>query len=100
LPDLGRGHTFLDKAKITNFTGWGNPQALLLLRKPEDQVTSCGTGANYLETGGGMEQAYEHFRAALLLSTTKVVHRIPQSGYKLFRRISCWTTEVSSTTPG
>src|SRR5690606_20972462 len=43
----------------------------------------------------GEEQAYEHFGPPFLLSTTQVLHRIRNIGYKLFPQNQLLATEVS-----
>lgn len=85
--------TFLDKARIT-IQGNITRTALLLLGKPE--------AAHFLPTLAqitwklvGEEQAYEHFAPPFLLSTTEVLHRIRNIGYKLFPQHQLLATEVS-----
>jgi len=85
--------TFLDKAKIT-IQGKITHTALLLLGRPE--------AAHFLPTLAqitwklvGEEQAYEHFEPPFLLSTTEVLHRIRNVGYKLFPKNQLLATEVS-----
>lgn len=85
--------TFLDKAKIT-IQGKITHTALLLLGRPE--------AAHFLPTLAqitwklvGEEQAYEHFEPPYLLSTTEVLHRIRNVGYKLFPKNQLLATEVS-----
>lgn len=85
--------TFLDRAKIT-IQGQVTYAALLLLGKPE--------ATHYLPTLAqitwklvGEEQAYEHFAPPFLLSTTQVLHRIRNVGYKLFPQNQLLATEVS-----
>jgi len=85
--------TFLDKARIT-IQGRVTRTALLLLGKPE--------ASHYLPTLpqitwklAGEEQAYEHFGLPFLLTTTQVLHRIRNIGYKLFPQNQLLATEVS-----
>ncbi|MFA6013978.1 MAG: RNA-binding domain-containing protein [Gallionellaceae bacterium] len=85
--------TFLDKAKIT-IQGRITRTALLLLGKRE--------ASHFLPTLAqitwklvGAEQAYEHFGLPLLLTTTQVLHRIRNIGYKLFPQNQLLATEVS-----
>jgi len=85
--------TFLDKAKIT-IDGRITRTALLLLGKPE--------ASHFLPTLPqitwklvGEEQAYEHFGLPFLLTTTQVLHRIRNIGYKLFPQNQLLAIEVS-----
>ncbi len=85
--------TFLDKAKIT-IDGKVTRTALLLLGKPE--------ASHFLPTLPqitwklmGEEQAYEHFGLPFLLTTTQVLHRIRNIGYKLFPQNQLLAIEVS-----
>lgn len=85
--------TFLDKAKIT-IDGKITRTALLLLGKPE--------ASHFLPTLPqvtwklvGEEQAYEHFGMPFLLTTTQVLHRIRNIGYKLFPQNQLLAIEVS-----
>lgn len=85
--------TFLDKAKIT-IQGRVTRTALLLLGKRE--------ASHFLPTLAqitwklvGEEQAYEHFGLPFLLTTTQVLHRIRNIGYKLFPKNQLLATEVS-----
>ena len=85
--------TFLDKAKIT-IDGKITRTALLLLGKPET--------SHFLPTLPqitwklvGEEQAYEHFGLPFLLTTTQVLHRIRNIGYKLFPQNQLLAIEVS-----
>lgn len=85
--------TFLDKAKIT-IQGRITHTALLLLGKRE--------ASHFLPTLAqitwklvGEEQAYEHFGLPFLLTTTQVLHRIRNIGYKLFPQNQLLATEVS-----
>lgn len=85
--------TFLDKARIT-IQGRVTRTALLLLGKPE--------ASHYLPTLpqitwklAGEEQAYEHFGLPFLLTTTQVLLRIRNIGYKLFPQNQLLATEVS-----
>ena len=84
--------TFLDKAKIT-IQGGITRTALLLLGKPE--------ASHFLPALAqitwkliGEEQAYEHFGPPFLLSTTQVLHRIRNVGYKIFPQNQLLATEV------
>lgn len=85
--------TFLDKAKIT-IQGGVTRTALLLLGKPEASHFLPAL-AQITWKLVGEEQAYEHFGPPLLLSTTKVLHRIRNIGYKLFPQNQLLATEVS-----
>ena len=85
--------TFLNKAKIT-IQGSITRTALLLLGKPE--------ASHFLPTLAQItwkltseEQAYEHFGPPFLLSTTQVLHRIRNIGYKIFPQSQLLATEVS-----
>lgn len=85
--------TFLDKAKVT-IQGRVTRTALLLLGKPE--------ASHFLPTLPqitwklvGEEQAYEHFGLPFLLTTTQVLHRIRNIGYKLFPQNQLLAIEVS-----
>lgn len=84
---------FLDKARIT-IQGSVTRTALLLLGRAES--------SHYLPALAqitwklvGEEQAYEHFGPPFLLSTTQVLHRIRNIGYKLFPQNQLLATEVS-----
>ena len=84
--------TFLDKAKIT-IQGGITRTALLLLGQPE--------ASHFLPALAqitwkliGEEQAYEHFGPPFLLSTTQVLHRIRNVGYKIFPQNQLLATEV------
>ncbi|WLH23587.1 putative DNA binding domain-containing protein [Pseudomonas sp. FP215] len=85
--------TFLDKAKIT-IQGQITHTALLLLGKPE-ACHFLPTLAQITWKLMGEEQAYEHFSPPFLLSTTQVLHRIRNIGYKLFPQNQLLATEVS-----
>lgn len=85
--------TFLNKAKIT-IKGRITNTALLLLGKRE--------ASHFLPTLAqitwklvGEEEAYEHFGLPFLLTTTQVLHRIRNIGYKLFPQNQLLATEVS-----
>ena len=85
--------TFLDKAKIT-IQGGVTRTALLLLGKPEASHFLPAL-AQITWKLMGEEQAYEHFGPPFLLSTTQVLHRIRNIGYKLFPQNQLLATEVS-----
>lgn len=85
--------TFLDKAKIT-IQGKVTRTALLLLGKPET-THFLPTLAQITWKLVGEEQAYEHFAPPFLLSTTQVLLRIRNVGYKLFPQNQLLATEVS-----
>lgn len=85
--------TFLDKAKIT-IQGGVTRTALLLLGKPEASHFLPAL-AQITWKLVGEEQAYEHFGPPFLLSTTQVLHRIRNIGYKLFPQNQLLATEVS-----
>jgi len=85
--------TFLDKAKIT-IQGHITHTALLLLGKAESSHF-LPTLAQITWKLVGEEQAYEHFGLPFLLTTTQVLHRIRNIGYKLFPQNQLLATEVS-----
>ena len=85
--------TFLDKAKLT-IQGGVTRTALLLLGKPEASHFLPAL-AQITWKLMGEEQAYEHFGPPFLLSTTQVLHRIRNIGYKLFPQNQLLATEVS-----
>jgi len=85
--------TFLDKAKLT-IQGGVTRTALLLLGKPEASHFLPAL-AQITWKLVGEEQAYEHFGPPFLLSTTQVLHRIRNIGYKLFPQNQLLATEVS-----
>lgn len=85
--------TFLDKAKIT-IQGRITRTALLLLGKHESSHF-LPTLAQITWKLAGEEIAYEHFGLPFLLTTTQVLHRIRNIGYKLFPQNQLLATEVS-----
>lgn len=85
--------TFLDKAKIT-IQGGITRTALLLLGKPEASHFLPAL-AQITWKLVGEEQAYEHFAPPFLLSTTAVLQRIRNIGYKLFPKNQLLAMEVS-----
>lgn len=85
--------TFLDKAKIT-IQGRITHTALLLLGKAESShFLPCLAQITWKLVGE--EQAYEHFGLPFLLTTTQVLHRIRNIGYKIFPQNQLLATEVS-----
>lgn len=85
--------TFLDKAKIT-IQGGLTRTALLLLGKSEASHFLPAL-AQITWKLMGEEQAYEHFGPPFLLTTTQVLQRIRNIGYKLFPQNQLLATEVS-----
>jgi ATP-dependent DNA helicase RecG len=85
--------TFLDKAKIT-IQGRITHTALLLLGKAESSHFLPGL-AQITWKLVGEQQAYEHFGLPFLLTTTQVLHRIRNVGYKIFPQNQLLATEVS-----
>ena len=84
---------FLDKARIT-VKGQVTRAALLLLGKPESSHLIPGLPQITWKLMTD-EQAYEHFGPPFLLTTTQVLHRIRNIGYKIFPDNQLLATEVS-----
>lgn len=85
--------TFLDKARVT-IQGKITHTALLLLGKSESShFLPCLAQITWKLVGE--EQAYEHFGLPFLLTTTQVLHRIRNVGYKIFPQNQLLATEVS-----
>lgn len=84
---------FLDKARIT-VKGQVTRAALLLLGKAESSHLISGMPQITWKLMAD-EQAYEHFGPPFILTTTRVLHRIRNIGYKIFPDNQLLATEVS-----